>query len=126
MWTTKIKNVFKQGDTQFAFTVDFYKDGNLFDSFNFQNVSDPDSIKTLIRNRLNQYMKIDQLNIVEGDIDVSLPVISLPTQHDLDLAEFQRQKSLVVSAKQDLDLGVISQQDYDAIVVTFKLLPPVK
>ncbi len=71
MWTTKITSVLKNKLT-LDYTVEFYKDGILRETFVFKNVSKPESIKRLIYDQLNQYKKLDETPIETGDVDLTV------------------------------------------------------
>lgn len=126
-WTKKTTEITPIDKTTFSFTVEFYKDDKLFDTYTEPRVSDASSIDMLIFNRYNQIQKIDSLNVQVDTDPVPIPVIAgppPPTQHELDVLEYARQKAKVASAADDLALKIITQGEYDAILAAFKALTP--
>jgi hypothetical protein len=92
MWTTKIISVDK-GKLTANYTVEFYKDAVLKETFVFNNVSKPESIDRLIYDQLSQYKKMDEAVITTGLVDLSkftpvVPEVIPPTPEQIALAEY--------------------------------------
>lgn len=124
MYTFKIaeveKNLYK-----FNFTVDIFKDGAKITEHKFENVSDVDSVKQLIRNQVNQIKKIDELDLPLGDIDISLPEPLPPvepTAEEIKLKEYTKKKGELTVLKLDLDLGLATQGEYQSKLNEIKSL----
>lgn len=123
MWTTKIVEISKT-DIKCDVSVEFFKDGVKVNNFTFRNVSDPNSIKQLIRNQLAQYQRIDSLNEHDliGDVDLSLPVAEspAPNQDELDQQMYTQKRQALVQAQKDLELGIIEQTEFDSLQADVK------
>lgn len=92
MWTTKITGV-EKGKLTANYTVEFYKDDVLKETFVFNNVSKPESIDRLIYDQLSQYKKMDEAVITTGLIDLSrfdpvIPEVVPPTPEQIALAAY--------------------------------------
>lgn len=113
MWTTKIIDITKNKTTA-DYTVEFYKDAVLEETFTFERVSNPDSIKRLIHDQLQQYKKIDatQAESILGpvDLDEFEPVVITPvkpTLEEKELIKYAEKLGDLVKLKRALDLGII-------------------
>lgn len=130
MWTQIITEV-KKHNASFEFGVDFLKDGVFYDHFDFSQVSDPASVKQLIRNQLSQYQKIDAIKESDllGAIDITLPIsdpIPQPTEEEKAKQAYADKKLQLTMAKQDLDLGLIDDIEYTAKVAEVKAAKPIE
>lgn len=113
MWTTEIIDINKR-NALFDAVVAFKKDGVLIENFLFKNVSNPDSLKSLIYNQLQQYKKVDAIvvedNLGEVDLTSVTPVVvtpPTPTQAEIDELNYSEKVENLIKAKKAVDLGVI-------------------
>lgn len=127
MWATKIVTVNKNKTTA-DYTVEFYKDSILEETFTFERVSNPDSIKRLIHDQLQQYKKIDatQADLILGPVDLNEfePVVITPvkpTLEEKELIKYAEKLGDLVKLKRALDLGIIGV-DLPKYVQTLKYL----
>lgn len=72
MFNAKITEV-KKSKINVDITVEFYKDGALFDTETVVNVNPPDSIFRWIKNRIQLYQAVDSFNkdAYIGDVDLA-------------------------------------------------------
>jgi len=117
MWTTEIIDINKRNALLDA-VVAFKKDGVLIENFLFKNVSNPDTLKTLIYNQLQQYKKVDSIVVEEtlGEVDLTsvTPIVKephVPTQAEIDEQTYSDKVGNLVQAKKAIELGVIPAND---------------
>ncbi len=117
MWKTIITNVVKDKGI-FSFTVEFYKDEALYTSYLFDRVSEPSSIKQLVRNQLAQYQKIDELdeNSLVGDLDLTLPPVEepeivTPSKEVVDEEKYSENIAKLRSYEKAIALGITEKTD---------------
>lgn len=110
MWTVKILKIEKK-KINCDFLIEFSKDGLVFDTQTMYNVQPPFLIKNWISSQINLYSAVDLLNeaTLLGQLDYT---ILEKTSDDL-LAEKRRK---LTQLKQDLELKIISQEEYDLAV----------
>lgn len=87
MWTAKIINS-EKSDLDINLTVEF-TDGNITKTIPFR-VSNPDSIKKIIKTQLDQYEKVGSAVIDLGPVDTNPVDLPPPTQGELDTIQFQK------------------------------------
>lgn len=132
MWKTIIEQgTVTKHKSVFDFDVVFEKDGEFYDRFQFKNVSDPASIKQLIRNQLQQYQKIDSIDPValEGEVDLTpppTPEIPVLTPEELKKFEYEAKRQEVLKAKQDLDCGLLTTSEFQAKLSEAVSIKPTK
>ena len=118
MWTANITSITKRADNlSFEMSVDF-TDGKQTFTIPFL-VSDPNSVKRLVANQINQYEAIDAFiaNPPLGPVDVTPePAPPLPTDTDLAKQDYAAKRAALVQAKSDLSLGLIDQAVYDSLL----------
>lgn len=123
MWTTKITTIDKH-KAVFDCTVQFFKNEVFYDEFTFKNVSEPDSIKRLIREQLNQYKKIDGLALKAGDIDAKEDVVvDTPidkTEAELTELDFIDRLDKLKKMKVAVDLGFDLSTNYATLLGKLK------
>lgn len=118
-WTTEIKNT-QKGIATISFDVDFFKDSVLYKTHQFNNVSDTstEGLKRIIRDQLNQYKKIDELDVttISGVIDTTPPTPPTPptpTQAELDRNTYFKAKQILDGMDALVKLGVKKATDQD-------------
>lgn len=114
MWTTKIINTVKNTTTA-DYTVEFYKDSVLKETFTFERVSNPESIKRLIHDQLQQYKKIDIIDLTLGDVDLSEfePVIITPAEQTAEeraYIKYAEKLSDLVKLRRAIELGITTTE----------------
>jgi len=114
MWTTEIIDVNKHATTMDV-VVAFKKNGKLVEDFLFKRVSNPDSLKSLIYNQLQQYKKIDNIAVQDtlGEVDLTsvTPTVSephVPTEIEKDEIKYSDKVNTLLQAKKAIELGILS------------------
>lgn len=117
MWTTEIVSINKHATTVDVL-VAFKKDGVLVEEFLFKRVSNPDTLKTLIYNQLQQYKKVDNIVVDEvlGEVDLTsvtpvTPEPHVPTQAEIDELAYSDKIIALFQAKKAIELGVLQADD---------------
>lgn len=108
MWTATITKSYKD-KLYFNFTVDFFRDGILVDTVSFERNSNIESVKPLIKSRLDQYKRIDEL-----DADALIGAVSFDKDESADEVKFNDfQKNLLIVKKSEkaIALGIIQEAD---------------
>jgi len=88
----------------------------LKETFTFERVSNPESIKKLIHDQLRQYKKIDEADLVVGDVDLSEfePVVVVPiepTAEEVALATYANKLAKFHKYRKALELNIIEIDD---------------
>ena len=112
MWTTKITEIIKNTLT-FNFTVEFYLDGTLYQTHLFENVSEPEHIKKLVIDQLNQYKKIVNLDVdkLKGDLDLNPtppPTPPAPTAEEIEARTLAQEVQKLNQFKKAINAGIIT------------------
>lgn len=115
MWTTKITGV-EKGKLTANYTVEFYKDDMLKETFVFNNVSKPESIDKLIYDQLSQYKKMDEAVITTGLVDLSkftpvVPEVVPPTPEQIALNEYIAKMVEVRKWQTAISLGIVDSKN---------------
>lgn len=113
------------------------ENGNLKVKVNYNNgvvvytkdylISEPDSIKRIIKDQINQYQKIEDFQPTLGIVDLSEPVEAKKevavevAKNQGGLTYLEKREDLII-AKKDLELGIIEQSDYDTLLAETKAL----
>ena len=107
MFTAKITSVVKN-KLNCDVTYEIYKDDVLFDTRTLQNVNPLSPLDAHIKRQIEIYEAIDSFDpeTIKGDVDLAAVV---PTQEEIDFAN----KAKLVALKEELDLKLIIQADYD-------------
>lgn len=118
MYTSKIVNVELDEEAILArITVEYYKDGVLVDT----QVHRTGELKTLAgiaQQQINEYQRRDILVDYIAKPPIGESPIPSPvelTQDQLNARAFQQKRQALVQAKQDLDLGLIEQSEFDSV-----------
>lgn len=120
MWTANITGIEKNA-LDFDMTVEF-SNGDVTKVVAFK-LSEPASITQVIKNQLDQYQKIDDLNVPLGKVDFQpAPAPVPPSEKEVTDKEYQLKRAVLVGLKQDLDLGLISQDEYSTALNEAKSL----
>lgn len=111
MWKAIIKSVEADSTPSVAKVAFVYSEGKRTKEV-LERISNPTSIKRIAQNAIDELNRIDMIKeLVEkptlGEIDFTPPA---PPDTSKDY-NFQRQA--LITMKQDLDLGIVSQADYD-------------
>lgn len=129
-WTVKLikKNLINGTLT----VVVEYSDGKEVITETYTSTDPNFDIKKKLIKRIDELTKIDTTfkALKTGDIDTTVvipepevPVKPLPpTAEEIAMNEYQSKKMELVSLKADLDLGLITQEDYDKLLNETKLL----
>ncbi len=119
MWTGNKKSIIADPVPGIFVMTVTYTDGQ-----NTQEItdrySDPNeqTIKKIISDKINELNRIDAVNALIanptlGPVDLTPPQ---PTQEQLDENAYNQQRQQLIQSKQDLDLGLIQQSDYDSLL----------
>lgn len=124
MYTVNIKNAF-ESETRgiFVLDVEYFKDDILITVLSYR-ISEPDSVKELINNQIKQYKKVDAVDLgtLIGSVDLTVaePTEVPPTDQEI----YETAKNNLRQLKEDLDLGLVSQDEYDGVLTQTKKLKP--
>lgn len=115
-WTAEIKSTTKS-DLGLQITVQF-TDGVKTTSVPF-NVSEPDSIKTLIQRQIDQYEKIASVDAVAlvGPVDLTKPAPVGPTQAQLDAQAYGLNVARFRQMQGAIKAGVLDAGDASVIAL---------
>lgn len=117
MWTAEIKKVVKN-ELDIDLEVEF-TNGVTQNLIPFK-ISDPSSVHSIIKRQLDQYEKIEKSNLSLGPVTFVTPEVVEPTEKEIEERLYQQKKNELVVLKQDLDLKLITQEEYDTALVAIK------
>lgn len=91
-----------------------------------ERISEPNSIKKIASDAIKELNRIDSIkefisSPLLGEITL---VQSAPTEEELNKQVYSAKRQLLTIAKQDLDLGIIIQEDYDTLLAETISLKP--
>jgi hypothetical protein len=115
MWKANIKQVFASDTPSVASVqIDYVNDDGRKET-RYERISDPNSIKSIAQNGINELNRIDAItaflaNPPLGALDLTSPIL---TQEEINQNTLTDQRQILIQAKQDLDLGLIDQATYD-------------
>ncbi len=96
------------------------EDNSLVIPYTFNGIVSLDDLKTKVQSQLDFYNLSEQVkeNIPDMEVDLTPVVVETPVQTPVTPpTQFYPQKRQeLIQAKQDLDLGLIQQADYDALL----------
>ena len=119
MLTSIIKQVYAS-DTQSVANVEIeYSNGKETKEITYR-VSDPDSITQISRNQIAEFERIDKINeLIKnpplGEINTTVSIVE-KTEEQL----FEEKRNDLIRKKKDLELGLISQKEYDKLLIEVK------
>lgn len=127
MWSVNIESIIADATPGVAQVTYVYSndDGSNRTKTIVERISDPTSLNQIAIYGINELNRVDAIaalitNPPLGVIDLSQPQ---PTQEQLDQQTYNQQRQDLIQAQQDLSLGLITQDDFNAqqaIVVTAK------
>lgn len=126
MYTAKIISITADQTPGVAQVTFVYSNGVDEDKKITERVSDPNTYKSIAANAINELNRLENVkSFIEnppiGVIDFSVPQ---PTDEQIALQNYNSKKQQLITAKQDLDLELLSQQDYDNLLAEVKKLTP--
>ncbi len=124
MWTASITKV-EQDPTPNVASVTFQYDNDdgRKPIIVVERISDPKTIKQMAFNGVTALTNAD--DIADLIANPSLGPVDLtpqPTQDQLDQATYQQQRAALIQAKQDLDIGLLTQEDFDSQLSTVQTI----
>lgn len=124
-WSANITAVAKDSDTSVVVTVDF-NNANSKRTLNLK-ISDVASLRRQLQNYAATFENIDDFagGPPLGPFEINDPP-QPPQPPPTALELYQRQRGVLVVAKQDLDMGLIDQPAYDVILQATKAMIPPK
>jgi hypothetical protein len=127
MWKAAILKVEADPDAQVARVTFLYSSDDGRTVTVTERVSDPDSLTQIAGNAVSELSRLDAVasliaNPPLGDVDTDPPQ---PTEDDIVQAQYFEQRRLLIQMKQDLDLGLVTQDDYSAQLNSAVSMKPV-
>lgn len=125
IWTAKINSTRKNevGDVEVSMTYENGVDSPINEII---RTSTPAMINQMIKNRVAQLQAVEDY-VADAQVGVvdTTPVVvasNVPTQEDLDKQAYLDKRNALLSLKQDVDLGITEQTDFDKALDEVKAL----
>lgn len=121
MWKAQILSINSDPNAFLAQVEIKYFKGNE-EMIVMERVSEPESIKKIITDGVVELNRVDRiknliLNPTLGEVDVTVPE---PTPEVIEEKQYQENRQKLIVMKQDLDLGLITQDTYNEFLATIK------
>jgi hypothetical protein len=116
MWKATITDVKKDEVASVADVTITYSNDDGRSEVVTERISDPNSLSQVVSNGLNELNRVDAIATLVatppiGEVVLPQPVV--PTQAASDWQSYNTQKQTLITMKQNLDLGLVTQLVYD-------------
>ena len=113
MWIANIKSV-KADPTASVAQVEIEYSNGTDTKVVVERISSPETIKTIVRNGVNELNRIDEIyKLIEKPPLGVVDFTNISTPEDLEKIEYENKRQELIRLKEDVNLGLITEEDYD-------------
>lgn len=121
MWTVEIIEIIDEGTTKTVFFK--FTDGNkIISGHKAQGFTSDEQIKKYAENQIKAYTDKDSMTLDVGVLDFTPSIPPKPTEEEVAQQKYQIAKQELSILKIDLDLKLVTQNEYDAKLAEVKVL----
>lgn len=120
MWEASIKKIEKATDDYVVAVTYSFTDGT--DTIeSVEHLKHPERIKRIAEDKIKELERIDSVKALLANKPIGKLDLSKPQENETEKT-IREKKSELQQLKSDLDLGIISEEDYNAKLASFKEL----